>query len=841
MARIREKFESELLQKLQQKTNSHVSEEIVLMKAFKYFDLDNSGSVSFEEWLKAIEKIGISVIDPEKMKNVFSIYDSDGSGYLDYKEFIAGVFGEDSSAGKSISPQKGYSPAIQQQGEEALLKLREKLASRGSRGVIGLGKQFKIMDDNSSGTIDYNEFSKCIRDYRIEINETEKQALFNLIDRNRSGEIDYDELLRAARGPMNGFRKALVARAFDKLDYDNSGVIDINDIRRFYNAKAHPNVRSGKSTEDEVLGEFLETFETHHNMIGGNNREVTREEFEEYYNNISASIDNDQYFELMMNNTWKLTEAPAYTRNKAWASSQDKPPSRDGQNPGAPKPSLRSSGTSFDRFREKLAARGARGIIGIQRQFKIMDDDNSKSLTLNEFKKGCRDFKVDLDERDIEKIFESIDRDRSGFIDYDELIRAIKGPLSSFRRALVQKAWKKLDRDKSGIVDIEDLRGVYNATAHPDVKSGKKTEDDVLGEFLETFETHHNISDLARRDRKITPEEFEEYYSNVSASIDDDKYFELMMNNAWKLSGEALKQEPWAGQYSSKNFSSNSKATYVAVNHPSALGGTLTSTAPFGTSDEPVDYSTSLRPLSRPQPSSALPAGQPRWASLQERPSSSSQRSAKDLLEALRSKLASRGARGFVGLARQFKIIDDNGSKTLEYQEFSKALRDFRVDLSEESAKKLFSYFDADKNGYIDYEEFTHRLRGELNDFRKSLVKIAFAKLDKNGNGIVEIEDIKGVYNASTHPDVRTGKKTEDEILCDFLDTFESHHAIFNDDIRDHKVTIEEFLEYYSHISASIDDDRYFELMIKNAWNFEGKTYQKGWSGDNLTSAKKTR
>lgn len=29
-------------------------------------------------------------------------------------------------------------------------------------------------------------------------------------------------------------------------------------------------------------------------------------EFTEYYNNVSASIDNDQYFELMMTNAWNL-------------------------------------------------------------------------------------------------------------------------------------------------------------------------------------------------------------------------------------------------------------------------------------------------------------------------------------------------------------------------------------------------------------------------------------------------------------------------------------------------------------------------------------------------------
>jgi Ca2+-binding EF-hand superfamily protein len=57
-------------------------------------------------------------------------------------------------------------------------------------------------------------------------------------------------------------------------------------------------------------------------------------------------------------------------------------------------------------------------------------------------------------------------------------------------------------------------------------------------------------------------------------------------------------------------------------------------------------------------------------------------------------------------------------------------------------------------------------------------VKLAFNKLDKDGSGEITLDDMHGVFNAAKHPDVLSGKKTEDEIIMDWLDTFEQHHAL---------------------------------------------------------------
>lgn len=44
-----------------------MSEETVLVRSFKYFDLDNSGFVTFPEWARAIEKIGVVVPEDSQL------------------------------------------------------------------------------------------------------------------------------------------------------------------------------------------------------------------------------------------------------------------------------------------------------------------------------------------------------------------------------------------------------------------------------------------------------------------------------------------------------------------------------------------------------------------------------------------------------------------------------------------------------------------------------------------------------------------------------------------------------------------------------------------------------
>ena len=140
--------------------------------------------------------------------------------------------------------------------------------------------------------------------------------------------------------------------------------------------------------------------------------------------------------------------------------------------------------------------------------------------------------------------------------------------------------------------------------------------------------------------------------------------------------------------------------------------------------------------------------------------------------------------------------------------------------LSDPELRVLFEHFDVDGSKSIGYEEFLQGLKDPLSERRDRLVRLAFAQIDKDGSGVVEPSEIADAYDASKHPDVIAGKKTPDEVYHEFLETFDVGG------VKDGMVTVQEFLNYYTNLSVSIDNDDYFELMIRNAWHISGG---EGW------------
>ena len=93
----------------------------------------------------------------------------------------------------------------------------------------------------------------------------------------------------------------MVNKAFTLLDKDGSGQITISDIIGIYDVSMNPEFIEGRKSKEEILSEFLNQFD---GARGNNDGIVTRDEFTDYYTDLSMSTPSDEYFVRMMESTW---------------------------------------------------------------------------------------------------------------------------------------------------------------------------------------------------------------------------------------------------------------------------------------------------------------------------------------------------------------------------------------------------------------------------------------------------------------------------------------------------------------------------------------------------------
>ena len=819
------KFIKELKNKLNQKCYGNTSEETVLVRAFKYFDLDNTGLSDTDTFLKTVKKIGITSFDDDEIIEIFSSFDTNKQGVIDYREFVSELFSNKSLSKKQKSApiEKQEIPAkneiVVENEEKNILKLnnpeeilnlmKDVLNERGVQGICSIARNFRIIDENNSQTIDFDEFKQVCNMYNFGLDDKQLKMVFGNFDSENIGEIDYDEFIRTLRGEMNEFRQNLVQNVFDKLDIKKSGEISFKELNNKYNAKNHPDVISGKISEEEALKEFIDTFQETYNYLCGTetNNIVTIEEFLEYYENVSMTIDEDDYFEYLLNNVWNLGLDIKY-KNEIKKPDIEENAQEEQINEQLKEDLNAKKEQSLIKFINEIRKLGSTSLISLMRLFKLNDINNTKDLEFYEFSKSLHEFETELSDEEISNLFSYFDKDNTGVINYLNFINAIRGPMNQKRILILKEAFKKLDLDKGGQVEIGEIKSQFNAKNDKDVKSGEKTEEEVYTEFVDTFQMNHD-NRVGPRNKRVTLDEFIDYYNFISMGIEDDAYFISLIQNSWKLN-----------PYYKYNQNGQNDLTNINLNEISYTHGNIknkkirvgAAAAPFGTDMTP--NTEDKRPF---------------YYHIEQNENIEKEISPIDIF---RTAIKKRGIRGIMAMRRAFMIADENDSKTLSLPEFIKFCHDYRMPITGKEINILFEEFDTNKKGQINYEEFISAFTGDMCERRKRLITILFETFDKNRKGFVDLDDIRNAYNPINHPDVLSGKRTEDEVLAEFLDNLQYHFSLLKSDKEqeNNKINFEEFLEFFNYISAGIEDDEYFESVIKGGFNLEDRRpKKKGW------------
>ncbi|XP_064635736.1 calcyphosin-like protein [Lineus longissimus] len=186
-------------------------------------------------------------------------------------------------------------------------------------------------------------------------------------------------------------------------------------------------------------------------------------------------------------------------------------------------------------------------------------------------------------------------------------------------------------------------------------------------------------------------------------------------------------------------------------------------------------------------------------------------------IEYLRTYCLSKGVAGIKGLGALFRGLDKDFSKHLNYHEFSGGLKQFGVGFNEQQIQTLFRIFDKDQNGCVDFSEFLQKLRPPMAQSRINVTNEVFSHLDHTGDGRLMVDDLKGEFrkHVRRHPKFLAEEWTEEQVLVSFLNTFDTPEDI------DGIVTRDEFLAYYSGVSSTIEEDCYFDLMMRSCWGLK--------------------
>ncbi|KAK4391204.1 Calcium-dependent protein kinase [Sesamum angolense] len=97
-------------------------------------------------------------------------------------------------------------------------------------------------------------------------------------------------------------------------------------------------------------------------------------------------------------------------------------------------------------------------IGGLRQLFKMLDTDNSGTITFDELKHGLRRVGSELMESDIKALMEAADIDNNGTIDYGEFLAATLHLNKMEREENLHAAFSFFDKDGSGYITIDELQ-----------------------------------------------------------------------------------------------------------------------------------------------------------------------------------------------------------------------------------------------------------------------------------------------------------------------------------------------------------------------------------------------
>ena len=746
----------------------------ILYQQFKYFDLDSTGFCTLQNFIRVQNRIGVVLPKIKDLERIFEYFSDPETSLLNYKNFCNIIFNLD-----EYNNNPNETEDIIERDFISIL-INKLLEANGAMTLLDLLKNLQIIDFEGNKRLNSDEFITALKRTGIKLENSEIQTLFLGQDYFLNGVVKYQVLLDIL---INKFwdekKNSLSEELFFILTNDGRKLISLNDMKNIFD----------KIVENSPDKKFLMNFIDKYKIINKNriSQNLILSDLIRFLKFYGFGQDSYSYLENLINvlnperdNALIPIKLERKNENNYKKINEYKKPK------DIRKGSSRLINDIFESFREKLFNYSRKSFFNFIKHFKYYDN-NSDFMSKYNFSKVLKDFNINLEQNDLEKIFDTygtINNEKT--MNYKNFINDLISEFTNEERekiiryiySTIEERGNKFNRD----IDLSFLKEVYNAKKN----YFKKEESDNRLEFEDCLELYNYIY-KGNKNELFSLEYFLEFYKCISFLIQSDEDFNKLISNEWRVPLEYLETELQEEKYNYTNENNTNK-------------------------NDEIDYEYEKKPKLTEK--------------LKNNNYVSTQKTQNQSLLLLNDSLKSRGLRGILYLHLEFINSCQNLSK-ITFNDFLNVFEIQHINLPSQDIKNIFNTFISKNNkNYLDFSAFIRNYKQELNENKLSCVEQAFSNLDTNENDKVPLNLIKKLFKADKHPDVLNGLKKEEEIILEFLDCFNINYEILsldskiNNDINSQRIIdFEIFANFYEYVSFIYPNDKEFENVVNSSWN----------------------
>ena len=746
----------------------------ILYQQFKYFDLDSTGFCTLQNFIRVQNRIGVVLPKIKDLERIFEYFSDPETSLLNYKNFCNIIFNLD-----EYNNNPNETEDIIERDFISIL-INKLLEANGAMTLLDLLKNLQIIDFEGNKRLNSDEFITALKRTGIKLENSEIQTLFLGQDYFLNGVVKYQVLLDIL---INKFwdekKNSLSEELFFILTNDGRKLISLNDMKNIFD----------KIVENSPDKKFLMNFIDKYKIINKNriSQNLILSDLIRFLKFYGFGQDSYSYLENLINvlnperdNALIPIKLERKNENNYKKINEYKKPK------DIRKGSSRLINDIFESFREKLFNYNRKSFFNFIKHFKYYDN-NSDFMSKYNFSKVLKDFNINLEQNDLEKIFDTygaINNEKT--MNYKNFINDLISEFTNEERekiiryiySTIEERGNKFNRD----IDLSFLKEVYNAKKN----YFKKEESDNRLEFEDCLELYNYIY-KGNKNELFSLEYFLEFYKCISFLIQSDEDFNKLISNEWRVPLEYLETELQEEKYNYTNENNTNK-------------------------NDEIDYEYEKKPKLTEK--------------LKNNNYVSTQKTQNQSLLLLNDSLKSRGLRGILYLHLEFINSCQNLSK-ITFNDFLNIFEIQHINLPSQDIKNIFNTFISKNNkNYLDFSAFIRNYKQELNENKLSCVEQAFSNLDTNENDKVPLNLIKKLFKADKHPDVLNGLKKEEEIILEFLDCFNINYEILsldskiNNDINSQRIIdFEIFANFYEYVSFIYPNDKEFENIVNSSWN----------------------